>query len=328
MAPTTKPPPQSSTTTTSSSQPVCNPWNHTPFTPSSSSPWGQKRYSDIVPPVSLIKPNPSSQEEPKKPISASPSTRRASLPVTMLNQTSQEIPASLGNLKCGGIPLSNSTNTINTPAAPAPDDPPSTASSTTQNSIPMTTSIDTEAKDRVMDQLVTTGSRGDQSVSVRSQPRHSVTLGPLSSVKEDEEGNEELDPPKQKRSLSDPLVLRRPVLIGITDSPSDSGDTPDPPRDEIPSSTASSVSTPLVTVTPAHQSEDVVTPPSTPPPATTTTTINSVQPTNTPSSSSNPSVAIVTPTPSTNTVTTRTTRTVGIVTPTQSVKLFQVRKYM
>lgn len=335
---------QSNNTATSSSQTVCNPWNQTQFTPSSSSPWGQKRYSDIVPPVSLLKPNSSSQEEPKKPTSvAPPMMRRTSLPVKIQNQSSQEIPTSLGNIKCGGIPLSNGTcssdNSTPDSGSNKPND--STSSSSTQSSTVSAPSTGTiaETKDATVKQVVAPSPRNDLTTSTGiRQPRHSVTLGPLSSVKEDEETSEDVDPPKQKRSLSDPLVLRRPAVVDVTDGVSildtitpspfkkDTSSSPPLPSSSPRPRVTSSVSTPSVTVT-LTQTQELTTPPSTPAPTSNDTKQPSSEPPQPSSSVSTSSiitsvgVAVIPPEPTT---TSRTTRTVGIVTPTQSVKLFQV----
>ena len=103
-----------------STGPVVNPWNQTlPVPQPTTTVWGQKRYSDVVPPTSLMKPSHSHDKE-----NLSIPTRRTSLPIKMQGAESQE-PTTDTNTACTTSsspepPLILTTPTEDKPAPPIP----------------------------------------------------------------------------------------------------------------------------------------------------------------------------------------------------------------
>ena len=268
--------PMPTKTQSASSQPVVNPWNQTQPT---ALVWGQKRYSDVVPPtISLLKQGPGNEDK----TTAQPPSRRTSLPSKIPSYNHQN---STPNNKPDNRhpPIDTPTITTATPISVSPT-PTDTKDDAKQHSVPTV------------------------------HPRHSVTLHALSSVKEREEDEDTVkeEAPKQKRSLSDPLVMTKPSLsVVAVNRDTSSITTTTKPTNNV----AASLSTPLVTISPT---------PGTSPLGDSDSIDGSTSVI--PKVTSAPSVGVTVTTQDVSAP--RTTRTVGIVTPTQSVKLFQVHVHV
>ena len=287
-----KPQSNSGTTKTQSSstampqtqtQTSINPWNQPP-PQSTSSVWGKKRFSDVVPPTpSLLKQGQGLENGKEGDSAVAMPTRRISLPVKIPSFETKISTASDDNKNekpDNQFPLLN---------------PQVSVSTATQEIITVT-------KDTSAPRLSPTPPSSE-----RPTPRHSVTLGPLSSVNErEEEDDNEGEPVKQRRSLSEPTVVVKPTSsvspvnhLKVAETPSSL-----PPTSSNTPSRSSPVVTSNTTVPDnvlAKNRDD---------PSVAATPVPSVE---------------VSTAPLENIAAPRTTRTMGI--PTQAVKPIQVVIY-